>query len=59
MDIDGVHLCIYGAFLILHRQIELPQAHTIGEGVARGGKKRCQVASGRTKSFSDLVLLLQ
>lgn len=31
MDVDGVHLSVHGAFLILHCQIILPQAHTVDE----------------------------
>lgn len=47
MDVDGVHLRVHGAFLILHCQVILPQAHTVGQVCARSRKERCQMASGR------------
>lgn len=61
MDVDGIHLRVHGAFLILHCQVILPQAHAVGQVCAGGGKERCQMASGRanrelTESFRGLVL---
>lgn len=34
VDIDGVHVHVQGALLVLHRQVVLPQGHTVGPGVA-------------------------
>lgn len=31
MDKDGVHTHEHGAFLVLHRQVVLPQAHAVGQ----------------------------
>lgn len=38
MDKDGVHTHEQGARLVVHRQVVLPQAHTVGLGFAKQRK---------------------